>query len=99
MKEITLPVTEFKAKCLRLLTDVESKGDRIVITKRGRPIARVERITAAKPRMKGTWRGLVKIKGDIVHFLTTRGRLSRIDLLSSRHTYPVLVANGFFAAQ
>jgi len=68
MKEIILPVSEFKAKCLRLLADVETKGDRIVITKRGRPIARVERINDAKPRMKGTWKGLVKIKGDIVHF-------------------------------
>ncbi len=68
MKEITLPVSEFKAKCLRLLDDVETKGDRIVITKRGRPVARVERISATKPRMKDTWKGLVKIKGDIVHF-------------------------------
>jgi prevent-host-death family protein len=68
MKEITLPVSEFKAKCLRLLADVEAKGDRIVITKRGRPVARVERMDSAKPRMKDTWKGLVKIKGDIVHF-------------------------------
>ena len=68
MKEITLPVTEFKAKCLRLLADVETKGDRIVITKRGRPVARVERIEAAPPRMKDTWKGVVKIKGDIVYF-------------------------------
>ena len=68
MKEITLPVSEFKAKCLRLLDDVATKGDRIVITKRGRPVARVERITSTKPRLKGTWKGLVKIKGDIVHF-------------------------------
>lgn len=68
MREITLSVTEFKAKCLRLLADVETKGDRLVITKRGRPFARVEPIHATKPRLKGTWKGLVKIKGDIVHF-------------------------------
>ena len=68
MKEITLPVSEFKAKCLRLLADVEANGDRIVITKRGRPVARVEPVSATKARMKDTWKGLVKIKGDIVHF-------------------------------
>jgi antitoxin (DNA-binding transcriptional repressor) of toxin-antitoxin stability system len=68
MKEITLPVTEFKAKCLRLLDDVEKKGDRIVITKRGRPVARVERIEVPKPTLRGTWKGRVKIKGDIVNF-------------------------------
>jgi prevent-host-death family protein len=41
VKEITLPVSEFKSKCLQLLKDVETKGDRIVITKRGKPVAEV----------------------------------------------------------
>jgi antitoxin (DNA-binding transcriptional repressor) of toxin-antitoxin stability system len=68
MKEITLPVTEFKAKCLRLLDDVQAKGDRIVITKRGRPVARVERFEDPKPKLRGTWGGQVKILGDIVNF-------------------------------
>jgi prevent-host-death family protein len=68
MKEITIPVTEFKAKCLRLLDDVEKKGDRIVITKRGRPVAQVERLSVEKPKLKGTWKDTVKILGDIVYF-------------------------------
>jgi prevent-host-death family protein len=68
MKEITVPVTEFKAKCLRLLDDVQSKGDRIVITKRGRPVARVVRVEDTKPKLRGTWKGQVKILGDIVNF-------------------------------
>jgi prevent-host-death family protein len=68
MKEITLPVSEFKAKCLRLLEDVEAKGDRIVITKRGRPMAQVAPIISQKVRLRGTWEGLVEVKGDIVYF-------------------------------
>jgi len=68
MKEITLPVCEFKAKCLRLLEEVERKGNRIVITKRGRPMAQVAPIISPKVRLRGTWEGLVEIKGDIVHF-------------------------------
>lgn len=68
MKEITLPVTEFKAKCLRLLNDVEKNGDRIVITKRGRPVAKVERAVAEIPKLEGSWKGKVKILGDIVNF-------------------------------
>jgi prevent-host-death family protein len=68
MKEITVPVTEFKAKCLRLLEDVASKGDRVVITKRGLPVARVEPISVPKPRLRGTWKGKARIKGDIVYF-------------------------------
>lgn len=63
-----MPVSEFKAKCLRLLEDVETKGDRIVITKRGRPMAQVERIKAPKLRLRGMWEGVVEIKGDIVYF-------------------------------
>jgi prevent-host-death family protein len=68
MKEITVPVTEFKAKCLRLLDDVEKKGDHIVITKRGRRIAQVTPSFEEKPKLRGTWKGKVKILGDIVNF-------------------------------
>lgn len=63
-----MPVTEFKAKCLRLLADVEKKGDRIIITKRGRPVAQVGPTLAAVPPLRGTWKDSVKILGDIVNF-------------------------------
>ena len=33
--------SEFKAKCLGLLDEVAEKGETIVVTKRGRPVARV----------------------------------------------------------
>ena len=39
-----------------------------MITKRGRPVARVERIDVPKPKLRGTWKGHVKILGDIVNF-------------------------------
>lgn len=67
MKDITLPISEFKAKCLRLIEDVETKGDRIVITKRGRPVAEVHPVAQPKP-LRGSWKGKVEIKGDIVYF-------------------------------
>ncbi len=68
MKEITLPVSEFKAKCLQLLKDVETKGDRIVITKRGRPVAEVVPSKKSIRPLRGTWKDSVKILGDIVYF-------------------------------
>lgn len=40
MKQIT--ATQFKARCLRLLDEVAETGEPIVITKRGRPVARLE---------------------------------------------------------
>ena len=36
MKESTLAISEFKAKCLRLLDEVAERGDTLIITKRGR---------------------------------------------------------------
>ena len=37
----SLSVSEFKAKCLSVLQDVSKQKKRIIITKRGRPIAEV----------------------------------------------------------
>jgi prevent-host-death family protein len=39
-KEIT--ATQFKARCLRLLDEVAETGETLVITKHGRPVARLE---------------------------------------------------------
>ncbi len=68
MKQITLPVSEFKSKCLQLLKDVETKGDRIVITKRGKPVAEVVPSRTAIRPMRDSWKGTVKVLGDIVYF-------------------------------
>jgi prevent-host-death family protein len=38
-KEIT--ATQFKARCLRLLDEVAETGEPLVVTKHGRPVARV----------------------------------------------------------
>lgn len=42
MREI--PVSEFKARCLALFDEVASTGETIVVTKRGRRVARIEPI-------------------------------------------------------
>jgi len=39
-REIT--ATEFKARCLRLLDEVAGTGETLIVTKRGRPVVRVE---------------------------------------------------------
>jgi prevent-host-death family protein len=40
----TIPAGRFKAECLRLLDEVAETGETIVVTKRGRPVARVEAV-------------------------------------------------------
>ena len=38
----TIPAGRFKAQCLRLLDDVAETGETIIVTKRGKPVARLE---------------------------------------------------------
>lgn len=44
-----ISATEFKAKCLHLLDDVQRTGEDLVISKRGKPVARVVPERATKP--------------------------------------------------
>ena len=72
MKNTTIAASEFKAKCLRLLDEIEAEGEVLVITKRGRPVARLVPVSPPKRSLRGTWKGLLRIKGDIVHFDTSQ---------------------------
>jgi antitoxin (DNA-binding transcriptional repressor) of toxin-antitoxin stability system len=38
-----IKASEFKAKCLKLIDEVNATGEAIIITKRGKPVVRVER--------------------------------------------------------
>jgi prevent-host-death family protein len=63
----TLGVAEFKARCLELLEGVGTRGDEIIITKRGKPIATVSPIRRDTRPLKGLFAGQMKIVGDIVN--------------------------------
>jgi prevent-host-death family protein len=59
-----MPAAEFKAKCLRILDELEPEG--IVITKRGRPVAKVLPAAAVdNHKLIGSMKGKIQIKGDI----------------------------------
>jgi antitoxin (DNA-binding transcriptional repressor) of toxin-antitoxin stability system len=59
-----LNVSEFREQCLALLDALPADG--IVITKRGRPIARVEPFRKNNGDLIGSLAGKLKIKGDIL---------------------------------
>ncbi len=40
--ERTISATQFKARCLALLDEVADSGRPLVVTKRGKPVARIE---------------------------------------------------------
>jgi prevent-host-death family protein len=68
MKETTVGASEFKAKCLSILDQVATRGARVVITKRGRPVAELVPVKSAIPPLRDSWKGKGEIVGDIVNF-------------------------------
>ena len=63
----TILVSEFKAKCIAVLKDVQQSGEPIVVTLRGRPMARVEPIDDAGHRKQlGTLKGAMHIRRNLV---------------------------------
>ena len=68
MKTRIVSATEFKAKCLALLDEIEQRGGPITITRRGKPVA------VLGPAKKKAWKspankfaGRIEIVGDIVN--------------------------------
>ncbi|MBA2259926.1 MAG: type II toxin-antitoxin system prevent-host-death family antitoxin [Acidobacteria bacterium] len=62
MKEIA--AAKFKEQCLALLDEVDQEG--IVITKRGKPVAKLIPIAADSATLIGSLATKLKIKGDIL---------------------------------
>jgi prevent-host-death family protein len=55
MTERTIQAGEFKARCLQLMEEVAAYGESIVVTKRGRPVARlVPYVEAEAPSLRGS---------------------------------------------
>jgi len=61
-----IPAGEFKAKCLNLMDEVQRKRFAIIVTKRGKPVAKVVPIDEKPPDLFGCMKGTVTILGDII---------------------------------
>jgi prevent-host-death family protein len=65
MKEVA--ISEFKAKCLALLDEVQKTKQPILVTRRGHPLAEVGPPIPKENRVWiGSMKGMSKILGDIV---------------------------------
>jgi prevent-host-death family protein len=62
MKQIS--AADFKATCLSLLDQVDADG--IVITKRGKPVARLIPFTADSSELIGALAARIRISGDLL---------------------------------
>lgn len=55
----------FKTHCLAIMENVRSTRSAVVITKRGRPIAKLVPVEASRDAFIGRLVGVIKIVGDI----------------------------------
>ena len=63
----TFSISEFKARCIAIINEVNQTHSSVIITRRGEPIARLEPVTDKKAeRILGSM-GKMTIKGDIIH--------------------------------
>ena len=56
----------FKTNCLKVMDEVQAKRMTVVITKRGKPVAKLVPVTEEKDDIFGFLEGKVKITGDVV---------------------------------
>ena len=63
----TIAAGKFKANCLALMDEVQKKRQPILITKRGKPVAKlVPAKDETKDSIFGSWKDKLKIKGNII---------------------------------
>ena len=61
----TMKASEFKAKCLKLMDEVAETGEEILITKRGRAVAKLLPVRRRQGAPFGLYRDQMRILGDI----------------------------------
>jgi prevent-host-death family protein len=66
MKTRTMAAGKFKAQCLAVMDEVQKKRQTVVITKRGKPVAKMVPIEPKQDDIFGFLQGKGKIKGNLV---------------------------------
>ena len=64
----TIPAGKFKAQCLAIMDEVQAKRQAVVITKRGKAVAKLVPVEQEKDDIFGflKGKGKIEIKGDII---------------------------------
>jgi prevent-host-death family protein len=62
----TMAAGSFKAKCLAVMDEVKAKRETVIITKRGKPVAKLVPIETEKDDIFGFFVGKGQITGDVV---------------------------------
>ena len=76
-------ITEFKAKCLAMIAEVESRNNSIVVTRRGKTVAVVNPPTRPKHKSsRDSWAGRIREVGDLD--LASSGYADSWDVVNGR---------------
>jgi prevent-host-death family protein len=62
----TIAAGSFKVHCLAIMDEVQSKRQAVLITKRGKPVAKLVPVEQEKDDIFGFYKGKIKINGDVV---------------------------------
>ncbi len=65
-KVVKMSAGEFKARCLAVMNQVRATGDEVIITKRGKPVAKLVPVADDAPPPFGRCRGLTTYVGDVM---------------------------------
>lgn len=57
---------EFKSRCLTLMDEVSTRRTSVIITRRGKPVAMLVPVEAARGKLFGCMKGTGQAAGDIV---------------------------------
>jgi prevent-host-death family protein len=61
-----MKASEFKARCLKLMDEVEKSGQEIIITKNGRPVSRLAPVQERPNTIFGALKGSIIKYGDVI---------------------------------
>ncbi len=67
----TMAAGEFKVHCLAVMDEVQSKREAVIITKRGKPVAKLVPVGEEKDDIYGFLKGKGKVLGDVVSPILT----------------------------
>ena len=63
----TIAAGKFKANCLAIMDEVQKKRETVLITKRGKPVAKlIPAKSEAKDDFFDSWKDKLKITGDVI---------------------------------
>jgi prevent-host-death family protein len=72
-----MKASEFKANCLKVMDQVAATGQSVIITKKGKAVAKLGPVSERKRSILGLHKGQIEILGDIISPLDVESEADR----------------------